>query len=529
MIIPFFLPHAGCPHRCVFCDQKRITGRTAAPDPASVPATIRAYLASRRQGRDSQREPVQVAFFGGSFTALPREIRQAYLEQLRPFIDSGDVRSVRISTRPDALSPDLLSFLTRYLVTTVELGAQSMDDEVLHRSGRGHTAEHTRQAVRLLRERGFAVGIQLMPGLPGDRPATFLGTVETIIGLEPDLVRIYPAVVISGTPLERLYRDGKYHPLALDDAIELCAEAVKRFRRAGIEVARLGLQSTDELERPGTIVAGPWHPAFGQLVASRRFLAMMRQLLTANSGFDLLVHPDDLSTALGQHRKNLTVLAAEFGHRVRVMPDPSIPRGDVMTTNAGWSGRTSMPRPSNTGNSPKRDRSPVRESPLAPRLRMSYSKPVIRTILISLALLLSAAGPLVAGEEKEIELSDGSVITGEVVSMIGGVYTIRSGSLGSITVPDSKVRSIRQKDAALSSSSGVGGQVRPLQERMESDPAVMERIRGLKDDPDFRMVLEDPEIMRAVETGDIAALMANPRFLQLMHNPAVRDIQNRME
>jgi hypothetical protein len=154
---------------------------------------------------------------------------------------------------------------------------------------------------------------------------------------------------------------------------------------------------------------------------------------------------------------------------------------------------------------------------------------MVRTILLPLALLLAAAVPLFGGEIREIELIDGGVIIGEVVSMSGGVYTIRTGSLGTITVPDSKVRSIRQTGAAQSSSSGAGGQVRPLQERMKADQAIMEMIRGLKDDPSFRTVLEDPEIMRAVEAGDVAALMANPKFLQLLHNPTVRDIQNRME
>lgn len=331
MIIPFFIPHAGCPHQCVFCDQKRITGRAAVPDPASVPAVIGDFLASRRRGIDGrQPEPAEVAFYGGTFTSLDLSVQQAYLEQVRPFIDAGAVRSARISTRPDSLSPDILSFLRRNRVTTVELGAQSMDDEVLRRSGRGHSAEQTRQAVRLLKQYDFRVGIQLMPGLPGDSPETFRRTVDETLELTPDLVRIYPALVISGTPLEQRYLGGQYRPLSLDAAVELCADAVERFRAAGIEIARLGLQSAEELERPGTVIAGPWHPAFGQLVASRRFLAIMHRLLSADSTRSLLVHPDDLSTALGQHRGNMTVLTKAFGPRVRIMTDPSVPRGEVL-------------------------------------------------------------------------------------------------------------------------------------------------------------------------------------------------------
>jgi histone acetyltransferase (RNA polymerase elongator complex component) len=318
----------------VFCDQERITGRTAAPDPSSVPATIRAYLASQRRGRDSQPEPVEVAFFGGNFTALDITIQQAYLEQVRPFIDSGDIRSVRISTRPDALSPQRLSFLTHYLVATVELGTQSMDDEVLQRSGRGHTAEHTRQAVRLLSEQGFSVGMQLMPGLPGDSRESFCRTVRQVIDLHPDFIRIYPTLVISGTPLEALYRSGRYLPLSLEDAVSLCRDAVADFMNAGITVIRLGLQPTEALERPGIVVAGPWHPAFGQRVRSAVMLERMRTAIRsrpdAPPALVVTVHPADLSTATGQRRVNVTALKMEFGlDALSLRPDPSVPRDTV--------------------------------------------------------------------------------------------------------------------------------------------------------------------------------------------------------
>jgi histone acetyltransferase (RNA polymerase elongator complex component) len=338
MIIPFFIPHAGCPHRCVFCDQERITGHLGRPDPETVPVTIRSYLAGHRpnmagllQKRKRRRTTgIQVAFFGGSFTALPPAVQEAYLAAVQPFIASQDITGIRVSTRPDGITPDILAFLKSFRVSTVELGVQSMDDEVLRRSGRGHTSADTRRAVRLLREQGFTAGVQLMPGLPGDTAATFRRTVDDVVGLAPAVARVYPALVLRDTPLEKLYREGSYRPLSLDDAVAWCADALARFRQAGIEVIRMGLQPTEDLTRPGTIVAGPWHPAFGQLVVSRSFLAMMRRLLSANK-FDLLVHPDDLSTALGQRRENLAVLAAEFGQKVRVIPDPSIPRGDVVT------------------------------------------------------------------------------------------------------------------------------------------------------------------------------------------------------
>ena len=326
MIIPFFIPHAGCPHQCVFCDQVRITGENAAPDPADIRGTIAERLRTNAAGR-----PVQVAFYGGSFTALPAGTQQAYLEQVQPFIAAGDVSSVRLSTRPDALSPGILAILRRYRVTTVELGAQSMDDEVLRRSGRGHASADTRQAVRLLKEQGFTAGIQLMPGLPADSPGTFRRTVDEVIGLAPALVRIYPALVIRDTPLEKLYRQGSYRPLSLDNAVSLCADALERFRGAGIEVIRMGLQPTEELERPGTIVAGPYHPAFRDLVESAVFLKRMR-LLARGGDASFSVHPSDLSRAIGQHRRNITALAAEFGPTIRIMTDPSVPRGAVRSS-----------------------------------------------------------------------------------------------------------------------------------------------------------------------------------------------------
>ena len=324
MIIPFFITHAGCPHQCVFCDQERITGQSAAPDPAVTRGTIAERLRTDTTGR-----PVQVAFYGGSFTALPTGMQQAYLEQVQRFIESGDVGSIRVSTRPDAISPGILAFLERFRVTTVELGAQSMDDEVLRRAGRGHSSTDTRQAVRLLKEQGFIVGMQLMPGLPADSPGTFRRTVDEVIGLAPALVRIYPALVIRDTPLEKLYRQGSYRPLSLDDAVSLCADALERFRGAGIEVIRMGLQPTEELGRPGTVVAGPYHPAFRDLVESTVFLRHMR-LLAASGNSAFLVNPSDLSRAIGQHRGNVLALQEELGMEVRVQGDPSVPRGEVL-------------------------------------------------------------------------------------------------------------------------------------------------------------------------------------------------------
>ena len=312
MIIPFFIPHAGCPHQCVFCNQTNITGQGGPAAAGTVPGKIDRYLETRRPG-----EPVHLAFYGGSFTALSADAQEAYLEAVRPFIESGRVGDIRLSTRPDCISSKVLALLARYHVNTVELGVQSMDDRVLTLAGRGHTARDTVDSVALLREHPFAVGLQLMPGLPGDSAGIFQATVDTVIGLKPDFVRLYPALVIEGTPLERLYLAGTYDPLSLDAAVSICREAYTKFERSGISVVRMGLQPTEELERPGTILAGPYHPAFGQLVESSIFLDSMRAALrevsergrTAVFG----VNPRDISTAVGQRRDNIIRLKKEFG------------------------------------------------------------------------------------------------------------------------------------------------------------------------------------------------------------------------
>ena len=264
MIIPFFIPHSGRPHQCVFCNQKRITGEHNPPVPESIPAKIADYLKT-----DNKKKPVQVAFYGGTFTALPPEIQRRYLAVVQPFIEAGKVESIRVSTRPDCITEEGLSLLKDHRVSTVELGAQSMDDYVLARSGRGHNAADTVRAVALLRKRAFSIGIQLMPGLPGDSRERFFTTVDRTIDIRPDVVRIYPALVIRDTPLEELFYAGRYAPLSLEEAVMWCKVALGRFEQSGIRVIRMGLQPTEELLKPGTIVKGPYHPSFRQLVQTQ--------------------------------------------------------------------------------------------------------------------------------------------------------------------------------------------------------------------------------------------------------------------
>ncbi|MGE5751882.1 MAG: elongator complex protein 3 [Nitrospirota bacterium] len=324
MIIPFFIPHLGCPHQCVFCNQKKITGQNKPLDASRLPQTITEYLKN-----DTSNTPKQIAFYGGSFTALPQDTQKSFLEAVRPFIQSGQIRSIRLSTRPDCISRRVLDLLSEYHVETIELGAQSMDDRVLTLSGRGHTEADTVNAVTLLGEYSFTVGIQLMPGLPGDSARGFLNTVNKTIALKPDFVRLYPTLVIKDTPLEDLYHTGRYAPLSFVEAVSLCRDALTRFEQKGIEVVRIGLQSTEELRKPGTIVAGPYHPSFRQHVESSIFLDKMRAVLAGKTFLEhkavILVNPSDISASIGQKRSNIGILKKEFSIRdIIILPDHNI-------------------------------------------------------------------------------------------------------------------------------------------------------------------------------------------------------------
>ena len=259
LIIPIFIPFGGCPHQCVFCDQKGITGKAALPGLDEVRQTIETYL-STWKGKGEK----EAAFYGGSFTGLPVETQKAYLETAGAFLKTGQLDSLRLSTRPDYIDREIALFLREHHVATVELGAQSMVDEVLKASGRGHTASQTAEAVRILKDFGIKIGLQLMPGLPEDTFESVMFSMEEAVRLKPDFVRLYPSLVLKDTPLHKMYLAGKYRPWALEDMVDACARAKMLFDKAGIPVIRMGLQTTDELIE--SIVAGPYHASFRQLV-----------------------------------------------------------------------------------------------------------------------------------------------------------------------------------------------------------------------------------------------------------------------
>ena len=319
LIIPIFVPHAGCPHDCCFCDQKKISGHKEPPSVEEIKKTVDSYLDIIKNY-----SVVQIAFFGGSFTAIPREMQEMFLQAVNPYIREGLVDSVRLSTRPDYIDGETLSMLKSYSVKTIELGAQSMDDDVLIASGRGHTSADTARAAELIRAYGFELGLQTMTGLPGASYESDLYTADRIIDLNPQLVRIYPTVVIRDTFLHKMYENGTYNPPSLDKTIDLCAELMIKYENKKVKVIRMGLQSSDGISVGGDVVAGPYHPAFGQLVKSRIAydkLAKKAEDNLANGKddsesrvFTASVPYKELSDYIGQKNVNVIRLKEQFGY-----------------------------------------------------------------------------------------------------------------------------------------------------------------------------------------------------------------------
>ncbi|MEI8355907.1 MAG: radical SAM protein [Deltaproteobacteria bacterium] len=311
-IVPFFIAHRGCPHRCVFCDQLKISGsKNQFPAISEIIDTVIAYRKSSRFAA------VEVAFFGGSFTALPVEEQEQLLLPLQPLIADGRVDSVRVSTRPDAVNALNAAYLKGMGVSTVELGVQSMSDEVLLLAGRGHNSQSVHEAVSFLKDAGITVGLQLMPGLPGDTPARSLDSLQTVLGMRPDFLRIYPTIVIAGTPLENLYNSGSFRPMTLAGAVDLCKVMLHRALRSGVPVIRIGVQPTAELQYPGVIIAGPFHPAFRQLVEGELCFDLLVKL-TATSvcgegPLTINCSPSRVSDVVGQRKVNMHRLSSRYG------------------------------------------------------------------------------------------------------------------------------------------------------------------------------------------------------------------------
>lgn len=328
LVIPIFIPHQGCPQHCLFCNQVSISGQRSQEedDAALVAQTITEWL-----GFAKNHSEIQVAFYGGSFTCLPRERQELFLGAVQPFLEKGDVVSIRLSTRPDCMDEEVCDFLLEKGVKTVELGVQSLDDRVLTASNRGHSSDDSLQAARILKEKGMELGIQLMPGLPHESTNSFLNTLQRVIQLEPAFVRLYPTLVISGSGLALEYQQGRYQPMTMNRAIALCCRAKEQLDLAGVEIVRMGLQASEKLEEE--LLAGPYHPSFGELVAARCWFRRVRKLLAdcpAGKRLSVTISDRDISAFVGQKRINMKRLQ-ELGleKRLELITDKTLKRGTM--------------------------------------------------------------------------------------------------------------------------------------------------------------------------------------------------------
>jgi histone acetyltransferase (RNA polymerase elongator complex component) len=322
--IPVFIPELACPFRCIYCNQYNITGNCKAPDESQVKETIELYLSTLLPGCGR----VEVAFFGGSFTGLSMTEQNKYLEVVKPYLEKGLVNGIRISTRPDYISEAILSNLMEKGVVAIELGAQSLDEEVLQIAGRGHGAKVVKESAQMIKSLGFELGLQMMTGLPGDSPGKSIETARAIVALQADTTRIYPTLVIKDTPLAQLFEENKYKPQTFDDAIELCASLFEIFYAANIKVLRVGLHPSESFINGQTLLAGPFHQAFGEHVQTRVWYNRFATTPGFIEGGNLVLslHPADLNAAIG-HKALNKLMFLRYYKSVRFLPDISFKRG----------------------------------------------------------------------------------------------------------------------------------------------------------------------------------------------------------
>ena len=330
-IIPIFVPHLGCPNNCTFCNQKRISGQTKMVTAQDVKDTIDFFL---KHFRDDYKY-VEVAFFGGSFTAIDEKTQVELLEAVQEYIQDKKVNSIRISTRPDCIDKEILKRMKKYHVKTIELGVQSTNNYILKRCKRGHTYEDTKKASKLIRRYGFILGHQMMVGLPESTKQDEINTAKELIRLKPKIVRIYPVLVIKDTELADEYERGDYTPLTVGQAVERCKEIVDLFNRNKINVIRVGLQNTEEITDPGTekssVIAGPYHPAFRQLVESSMWYdSIVNKIKKVNAKVKkvkIIANDVNVNNIIGHKKENIEKLKDVYDVEVVIEKSEEIKPG----------------------------------------------------------------------------------------------------------------------------------------------------------------------------------------------------------
>ncbi|MCD4732011.1 MAG: radical SAM protein [Bacteroidales bacterium] len=307
--IPVFIPELACPFQCIYCNQQKISGQIKIPDSNEIVATIENYL----QTIHAPNAIIELAFFGGNFTGLNQQEQVEYLKSVQPYIKQGKISGIRLSTRPDYVNKEIIEILKKYHVTTIELGAQSMDNEVLKLSKRGHTAEDTEFASKLILDSGFTLGLQMMIGLPGDTLEKARISANRIVELGADNTRIYPALVIKGTEFENMYAAGIYKPLSLDNAVSWSKDLLKIFESGGVDIIKLGLHPSEGLLSGHDLIAGPFHQSFRELVLTKIWGELFEpMLLKKGEKIEIFVPPDQFNYAVGYEARNKKLLLNNF-------------------------------------------------------------------------------------------------------------------------------------------------------------------------------------------------------------------------
>ena len=330
-VIPIFVPHLGCPNDCIFCNQKSISGQKKNMTRQEAKNIIETHLKSINK----ENSLVEIAFFGGSFTAIEEKQQEELLGLAYEYIKNKKVDSIRVSTRPDYINKTILKRLKKYKVKTIELGVQSANDYILKQCKRGHTFEDVKKASKLIRWHRFVLGHQMMVGLPESTKLDEINTAKALIKLKPKIVRIYPVLVIKDTPLEEEYKNNEYSPLTVEQAVETCKDIVDLFNKANIEVIRIGLQNTEEItdpqEKSSQVVAGPYHPAFRQLVEGRLWYdAIVQEIKKINvkvMQVKIIANQENVNNIIGHKKENILKLKEYYDVDVRVEANDDIKPG----------------------------------------------------------------------------------------------------------------------------------------------------------------------------------------------------------
>ena len=322
--VALFVPDEGCPHRCSFCNQKTISGKTKRLEINDIDSAVKTALESADCNKG------EIAFFGGSFTAIDKDYMISLLQRAKMYIDKGLFAGIRISTRPDCINEEILDILKFYGVTSIELGCQSMSDEVLGLNNRGHSADDVVKSAKLVKAYGFEFGVQMMTGLYGDSKETAIETAKKLIALSPDTARIYPTVVLEGTELERLYKAGEYKPQTVEEAADICSELLLMFHESDIRVIRVGLHSGGNVEEG--FVAGAYHPAFREICESRiylrKVLAEIERQGTKPGEIEVTVGSSYVSMMSGQKKSNTEKLR-KMGYILKIKQDKNMKKYEI--------------------------------------------------------------------------------------------------------------------------------------------------------------------------------------------------------